>query len=80
VNELMKNGGVEILQLGPVNMDLTYSRTVLYGILCKLLNDFKPRDEQYDRTLKEVLRQLKVNEPSKPQKKKTQRATKNRVT
>ena len=64
-------------------MDMDHPRTVLYAILHKILNDFKPRNNNYQATMDEVFRQLdiiySVDEPSDTEKKTAQRPTKNRI-
>ena len=84
INALMKNGGKDLLEIGPPITDLDYSRTVLYAILHKVIDEFKPRNDKHQRTMDEVFRQLGIiylvdDEPKRPEKKKAQRASKDRL-
>ena len=79
VSDLMKNGGKNLLEIGPPITDLDYSRTVIYALLHKLVDEFKPRNDTYEHIMHEIFKQLEVDEPSRPQKKKPQRPTKSRL-
>jgi hypothetical protein len=82
--QLNKNTDDDLLKMGRVGMDLDHPRTVLYAILHKVLDDFKPRNDKYESTMDEVFRQLGIihsveDEPKRPEKKKTQRTSKDRI-
>ena len=72
-------GDDDKLQMGSVGMDMDLPRTILYVILHKLIqDDFKPRNDTYEQIMHEIFKQLKTDEPSRPQKEKSQRPTKSR--
>jgi len=61
-------------------MDLDHPRTILYVILHKLIqDDFKPRNDTYEQIMHDIFKQLKIDEPSRPQEEEPQRPTKSRV-
>ena len=72
-------GDDDKLRMGSVGMDLDHPRTILYVILHKLIqDDFKPRNDTYEQIMHEIFKQLKIDEPSRPQEKKSQGPTKSR--
>ena len=76
----LNKGDDDKLRMGSVGMDLDHPRTILYVILHKLIqDDFKPRNDTYEHTMHEIFKQLKIDEPSRPQEKKTQGPTKSRL-
>ena len=76
----LNKGDDDLLRMGSVGMDLDHPRTILYVILHKLIqDDFKPRNDTYEHVMHEIFKQLKINEPSRPQEKKSQGPTKSRV-
>ena len=73
-------GDDDKLRMGSIGMDLDHPRTILYVILHKLIqDDFKPRNDTYEQIMHDIFKQLKVNEPSRPQEKKAQGPTKSRL-
>ena len=76
----LNKGDEDRLRMGSVGMDLDHPRTILYVILHKLIqDDFKPRNDTYEHTMHEIFKQLKIDEPSRPQKEKPQGPTKSRL-
>ena len=76
----LNKGDDDKLRMGSVGMDMDHPRTILYVILHKLIqDDFKPRNDTYEHTMHEIFKQLKIDEPSRPQEKKAQGPTKSRL-
>ena len=76
----LNKGDDDVLRMESVGMDMDHPRTILYVILHKLIqDDFKPRNDTYEQIMHEIFKQLKINEPSRPQEKKPQGPTKSRV-
>ena len=75
----LNKGNDDKLRMGSVGMDLDHPRTILFVILHKLIqDDFKPRNDTYEHIMHEIFKQLKIDEPSRPQKEKPQGPTKSR--
>ena len=75
----LNKGDDDKLRMGSIGMAMDHPRTILYVILHKLIqDDFKPRNDTYEQIMHDIFKQLKVNEPSRPQEKKAQRPTKSR--
>ena len=73
-------GDDDKLRMGTIGMDMDHPRTILYVILHKLAqDDFTPRNDKYEHIMHEIFKQLKVDEPSRPQEEEPQRPTKSRV-
>ena len=73
-------GNDDKLRMGSVGMDLDHPRTILYVILHKLIqDDFKPRNDTYEHIMHDIFKQLKVDEPSRPQEEEPQGPTKSWV-
>ena len=71
-------GDDDKLRMGTIGMDMDHPRTILYVILHKLIqDDFKPRNDTYKHIMHEIFKQLKIDEPSRPQEEKSQGPTKN---
>ena len=69
-------GDDDKLRMGSIGMDMDHPRTILYVILHKLAqDDFKPRNDKYKHIMHEIFKQLEVDEPSRPQEKKSQGTT-----
>jgi len=69
-------GDDDKLRMGSIGMDLDHPRTILYVILHKLIqDDFKPRNDTYKQIMHEIFKQLKIDEPSRPQEEKPQGPT-----
>ena len=76
----LNKGDDDMLRMGSVGMDLDHPRTIFYVILHKLIqDDFKPRNDTYEQIMHEIFKQLKIDEPSRPQEKKSQGPTKSWV-
>ena len=76
----LNKGDDDVLRMGSVGMDMDHPRTILYVILHKLIqDDFKPRNDTYERVMHDIFKQLKIDEPSRPQKEKPQGPTKSRL-
>ena len=76
----LNRGDDDKLRMGSVGMDMDHPRTILYVILHKLIqDDFKPRNDTYEHIMHDIFKQLKVDEPSRPQEEEPQGPTKSRV-
>ena len=76
----LNKGDDDKLRMGSVGMDMDHPKTILYVILHKLIqDDFKPRNDTYEQIMHDIFKQLKINEPSRPQEKKAQGPTKSRL-
>ena len=76
----LNKGDDDKLRMGSIGMDMDHPRTILYVILHKLIqDDFKPRNDKYEQIMHEIFKQLKIDEPSRPQEKKSQGPTKSRI-
>ena len=76
----LNKGDDDKLRMGSVGMDLDHPRAILYVILHKLIqDDFKPRNDTYEHIMYDIFKQLKIDEPSRPQEEEPQRPTKSRV-
>jgi len=75
----LNKGNDDVLRMGSVGMDMDHPRTILYVILHKLIqDDFKPRNDTYEHVMHEIFKQLKIDEPSRPQEEKPQGPAKSR--
>ena len=54
----------ELLKFGSVEMETDFPRTVLYAILRRVVEDFKPRNDTYKDTMDKVLLTLDVGKDS----------------
>ena len=52
----------ELLKFGSVEMDTDFPRTILYAILNKVVQDFKPRNDKYKDVMEKVLGTLEVGQ------------------
>ena len=52
----------ELLKFGGVEMNTDYPRTILYAILNRVVQDFKPRNDDYKSTMDKVLKPLETKE------------------
>ena len=76
----LNKGDDDKLRMGSIGMDMDHPRTILYVILHKLIqDDFKPRNNTYEQIMHDIFKQLKIDEPSRPQEKKAQGPTKSRL-
>ena len=51
-----------LLKFGAVEMDTDFPRTVLYAILNRVVQDFKPRNDKYKDVMEKVLNTLQAKE------------------
>ena len=52
----------ELLKFGGVEMNTDYPRTILYAILNRVVQDFKPRNDDYKEQMNKVLKALETKE------------------
>jgi hypothetical protein len=62
LSRLDKEQKGELLKFGSVEMDTDFPRTVLYAILNRVVQDFKPRNDKYKDVMEKVLNTLQVKE------------------
>ena len=65
LNRLDKEEKGELLKVGGVEMNTDFPRTVLYAILNKVVQDFKPRNDKYKNVMEKVLKTLETKEIQK---------------
>ena len=65
LNSLDKDQKGELLKVGGVEMNTDFPRTVLYAILSRVVQDFKPRNDKYKDTMEKVLKTLETKEIQK---------------
>ena len=53
-----------LLKFGGVEMNTDFPRTVLYAILNRVVQDFKPRNDKYKDVMEKVLKTLQTKEDS----------------
>ena len=51
-----------LLKFGSIEMDTDFPRTVLYAILNRVVQDFKPRNDKYKDVMEKVLNTLEAKE------------------
>ena len=51
-----------LLKFGSIEMDTDFPRTVLYAILNRVVQDFKPRNDKYKDLMEKVLNTLQTKE------------------
>ena len=54
-----------LLKFGGVEMNTDFPRTVLYAILNRIVQDFKPRNDKYKDIMEKVLKTLETKEIQK---------------
>ena len=54
-----------LLKFGGVEMNTDFPRTVLYAILNRVVQDFKPRNDKHKDTMEKVLKTLEIKEIQK---------------
>ena len=54
-----------LLKFGGVEMNTDFPRTVLYAILNRVVQDFKPRNDKHKDTMEKVLKTLETKEVQK---------------
>ena len=52
----------ELLKFGSIEMDTDFPRTILYAILRRVVEDFKPRNDNHKDTMEKVLGTLEVGQ------------------
>ena len=52
----------ELLKFGSIEMDTDFPRTVLYAVLRRVVEDFKPRNDNHKDTMEKVLGTLEVGQ------------------
>ena len=52
----------ELLKFGGVEMNTDFPRTVLYAVLGRVIQDFKPRNDEHKDTINNILNTLQVGE------------------
>ena len=62
LSRLDKEQKGELLKFGSVEMDTDFPRTVLYAILNRVVQDFKPRNDKYKDLMEKVLNTLQAKE------------------
>jgi hypothetical protein len=62
LNRFDKEEKGELLKVGGVEMNTDFPRTVLYAILNRVLQDFKPRNDKYKNVMEKVLKTLETKE------------------
>ena len=65
LNRLDKEEKGELLKVGGVEMNTDFPRTVLYAILNRVVQDFKPRNDKYKDIMEKVLKTLEIKEIQK---------------
>ena len=51
-----------LLKFGSIEMDTDFPRTVLYAILNRVVQDFKPRNDKYKDVMEKILNTLEAKE------------------
>ena len=54
-----------LLKFGGVEMNTDFPRTILYAILNRVVQDFKPRNDKHKDTMEKVLKTLEIKEIQK---------------
>ena len=62
LNRLDKDQKGELLKVGGVEMNTDFPRTVLYAILNRVVQDFKPRNDKYKDVMEKVLKTFETKE------------------
>jgi len=65
LSRLDKEQKGELLKFGGVEMNTDFPRTVLYAILNRVVQDFKPRNDKYKDAMEKVLKTLETKEIQK---------------
>ena len=60
LGRLDKDQKGELLRVGGVEMNTDFPRTVLYAILSRVVQDFKPRNDKHKDTMNKVLKALEI--------------------
>ena len=62
LSRLDKEQKGELLKFGAIEMDTDFPRTVLYAVLNRIVQDFKPRNDKYKDVMEKILNTLEVKE------------------
>ena len=62
LSRLDKEQKGELLKFGGVEMNTDFPRTVLYAVLSRVVQDFKPRNDEHKDTMNKILNTLQVGE------------------
>ena len=62
LSRLDKEEEGELLKFGGIEMNTDFPRTVLYAILNRVVQDFKPRNDKYKDVMEKVLKALETKE------------------
>ena len=62
LSRLDKEQKGDLLKFGGVEMDTDFPRTVLYAILNRVVQDFKPRNDKYKDVMEKVLKTFETKE------------------
>ncbi len=62
LNRFDKKEKGELLRVGGVEMNTDFPRTILYAILNRVVQDFKPRNDKYQNVMEKVLKTLQIKE------------------
>ena len=65
LSRLDKEQKGELLKFGGVEMNTDFPRTILYAILNRVVQDFKPRNDKHKDTMEKVLKTLETKEVQK---------------
>ena len=65
LSRLDKEEKGSLLKFGGVEMNTDFPRTVLYAILNRVVQDFKPRNDKYKDIMEKVLKTLETKEIQK---------------
>ena len=65
LGRLDKEENGALLKFGGVEMNTDFPRTVLYAILNRVVQDFKPRNDKYKDIMEKVLKTLEIKEIQK---------------
>ena len=60
LTRLVKEQKGTLLKFGSIDMDTDFPRTVLYAVLRRVVEDFKPRNDNHKDTMEKVLGTLEV--------------------
>jgi hypothetical protein len=65
LNRFDKEEKGALLKFGGVEMSTDFPRTILYAILNRVVQDFKPRNDKHKDTMERVLKTLQTKEVQK---------------
>ena len=65
LSRLDKEQKGELLKFGGVEMNTDFPRTIIYAILNRVVQDFKPRNDKYKDVMEKVLKTLETKEIQK---------------